>query len=368
MGVGVLLLLCCLQMYFNIDDLLGKNVIRKDGFDFIPISKKITNESAGDEKLNQIFPQELANIRSQPFVDDAAALMANEFRVQFNLAGLLRTDLFVESLDNQFIDTIPASFVWAEGSNYLPLIIGSDFLDLYNVFAPAQGLPQISRTAAMNIPIEVTCSGRGQSITFTGRVVAFSDRINSFLVPVNFMSWANKALGEKPKPGASRVYLKTKDANNPALLRYIDSKNYNVNNEKTKFGRGKEVIQAIFAGLGLFGLMVVVLALLLFSFYLQLLIARSRQSLDLLLLIGYSPKWLSKKVAGRFIPIYAVTIFGALLVTQVGQWAFYKFLANSSPLLSPFIHWSVAVTTVVLIALASYSSHRLVSRYLSRPS
>jgi hypothetical protein len=45
----------------------------------------------------------------------------------------------------------------------------------------------------------------------------------------------------------------------------------------------KQIFQGIFSGLAVFGVMVIILALLLFSFYLQLVIARSRESLKLLL-------------------------------------------------------------------------------------
>ena len=40
------------------------------------------------------------------------------------------------------------------------------------------------------------------------------------------------------------------------------------------------IIQSIFSGLGIFGLIVVILALMLFSFYLQLVIARSKDNLE----------------------------------------------------------------------------------------
>ena len=64
----------------------------------------------------------------------------------------------------------------------------------------------------------------------------------------------------------------------------------------------KQIFQGIFSGLAVFGLLVVILALLLFSFYLQLVIARSRDSLKLLLALGYSPALVEQK---RITPVYS---------------------------------------------------------------
>jgi hypothetical protein len=47
-------------------------------------------------------------------------------------------------------------------------------------------------------------------------------------------------------------------------------------------GGAKQLFEGIFTGLSVFGLLVVVLALMLFSFYLQLVVAKSKDSLELL--------------------------------------------------------------------------------------
>ena len=236
--------------------------------------------------------QEINELQSKPFVDGVAPLIANEFRVHISAQGIFGTDLFLETLENEFIDTVPNSFQWTQGQMIVPLIISSDFLEAYNVFAPGNNLPQMSAETVTRLPIIIECSGQGKQISLQGRIVAFSDRINSVLVPKSFLDWANQNLGEVSEHGATRLFIKTKDANNPDFLSYLDQKNYLVNKDKTRLGRTKQTLQAVFSGLGVFGLLVVVMALMLFSFYLQLLIARSRDSLQCIALLGYSPNWL----------------------------------------------------------------------------
>lgn len=362
LGAGVLLLLVSVQMFINLDQLLNKVNTRKNGFDFISISKRINDEN---QSVKSVFTKrEIEELRTKPFVDGVAPLMANEFRVHVEASGIFGTDLFLETLENEFIDTVPKSFQWQEGQMIVPLIISSDFLEAYNVFAPGNGLPQMSSTTAERLPIIIECSGQGKQLTFQARIVAFSDRINSVLVPKSFLDWANENLGEASEEGATRLFIKTKDANNPDFLSYLDQNNYLVNKDKTRLGRTKQTLQAVFSGLGVFGLLVVVMALMLFSFYLQLLIARSRDNLQLLLLLGYSPSWLSKNVSKRFIPVYIFIVLAALAITQILQWAFHHAVMYDRPELSSAINWVVIVIAIGLIILSIITNYRLVRKLL----
>ena len=362
LGAGVLLLLVSVQMFINLDQLLHKVNTQKNGFDFISISKKINDEN---QTIKSVFtPQEISELRAKPFIDGVAPLIANEFRVHISASGIFGTDLFLETLENEFIDTVPSSFQWTAGQMIVPLIISSDFLEAYNVFAPGNNLPQMSAVTATRLPIIIECSGQGKHISLQGRIVSFSDRINSVLVPKSFLDWANQNLGEATEHGATRLYIKTKDANNPDFLSYLDQKNYLVNKDKTRLGRTKQTLQAIFSGLGVFGVLVVVMALMLFSFYLQLLIARSRDNLQLLLLLGYSPIWLSKNVSKQFIPVYISIVLAALVLTQLLQWAFHHLVMYDRPELSSLVDWVVVVISIGLILLSIITNYRLVRRLL----
>ncbi|MEO5782381.1 MAG: hypothetical protein ABIQ07_03865, partial [Ginsengibacter sp.] len=47
LGIGVVLLLSSMQMFININSLLKENNSKKNGFDFISVTKVITNENMG---------------------------------------------------------------------------------------------------------------------------------------------------------------------------------------------------------------------------------------------------------------------------------------------------------------------------------
>ena len=366
LGIGILLLLCSLQLFINIQKLLGNDNPRRSGSDYISITKTVTNETMGMPEKNVFGLQEVAELKQQPFIEDAAPLLANQFRVQASAGTIIpfSTDLFIEALDAQFMDTVPPGFTWTEGQDYVPIIFSADFLELYNVFAPGHGYPQVSEETMSTIQIMLTCYGPMGRENIKARIVGLTNRVNSVLVPQEFLQWANRRYAGTDAVTTSRVFIKTADANNPDFLRFLDQKKYKVNKDKVKFGRVKSVLQMVVSGLGVFGLLVVALALVLFSFYLQLIIARSRDNLQLMLMLGYSPRWLSRVVSGRWIPIYAVIVVVALIVTSLFQLLVHKYTGQMESSMSPFLHWATWSFAAVLILIIVYSNYRLIKRQL----
>jgi hypothetical protein len=365
LGIGVLLLLCSLQMFININQLLKDRNPRKTGYDFISITKKITNENIAED--HSFSPAEIEDLKKQPFINDATPLIANKFVVSASGGSTLpfTTDIFLEAIDNDFIDTVPPSFTWKEGQSIVPIIIASDYLELYNtVFAPSRGLPQISGSSVSALLVQLECTGVYGTQIFRGNIVAQSDRINSVIVPINFLQWANKNIANITGGNASRVYIKTTDANNVDFLNYLQANNYQVNKDKTKFGRVKQLLQAVVSGLGGFSVLIILLAMLLFSFYLQLMIARSKDNLQLLLTLGYSPGWLSKTVAKKWVPVYISIVIAALIATQIFQYFFQQSFLNGRDDLSVWLHWSVLAVAAVLILVCILVNYRLIRRLL----
>ena len=365
LGIGVLLLLCSIQMFININELLKNKNPKKTGYDYIAVTKVISNENmVSDHSFSE---EDIARFKAQGFVDDIAPFHSNKFVIKANggTALAFETDLFFESIDERFIDTLPPSFSWKEGQTTIPVIMSADYLELYNtVFAPSRDLPQFSEKSLSSLMITIDCYGFGEMQQYRGNVVALSDRINTVVVPENFLQWANRRFANTANSNPNKLLLKTRDANNPELLKYLALNNYHVNRDKTKFGRIKQILQAIVSGLAGFGVLVILLAMILFSFYLQLMVARSKENLQLLLTLGYSPKWLSKTVAKKWIPVYIAVIFLALALTALLHWGFQHFIMKDREELSPFIHWMVMGMSMILLFLSITINYRLIKKLL----
>ena len=73
LGMGVLLLLCSIQMYINMQKLVKEGNIRKNGFDYVPDHKKCTSEDNDSRPEKNLFTQQdIDEIKAQPFIEDVA--------------------------------------------------------------------------------------------------------------------------------------------------------------------------------------------------------------------------------------------------------------------------------------------------------
>ena len=369
LAIGVILLLVAVQMFVNIQKMVTEEAPRRSGqFDFVSISKMITNENMG--KDNRFTSEDISELRNQPEIAGVAPLYSNQFRAKATAGDVLpfTTDLFLESLNEQFIDTLPPDFTWQPGQQNVPIIFSSDFLEIYNVFAPAQGLPQLSPKTISSVNIFLECSGALGNENFKASIVGLSDRVNSILVPETFLKWGNLHLSGDTSSLVSRVYIKTKDANDPALIHFLDNHNYHINKDKIRFGRIKSILQNTIGTIGAFGVLVIALALILFGFYLKLMIAKSSNNIRLLLTLGYSPRWLSKSIAQNWLPVYVLIIIAGIVIVFVLQFIFSHLAFAENSAVSPFINWSVLLTAVLMLAITIFFNLRMVNKEIGRIS
>ena len=67
LGIGVLLLLSSIQMYININALLKNKNPKKDGYDYISVTKIITNENMGRD--HSFSDADIEEIKKQKGID-----------------------------------------------------------------------------------------------------------------------------------------------------------------------------------------------------------------------------------------------------------------------------------------------------------
>ncbi|MFO7880762.1 MAG: ABC transporter permease [Bacteroidota bacterium] len=236
--------------------------------------------------------KEMAEIKEQPFVKDLAAFTASNFKTtaytKNKELGGFYTDLFFESVPSRYIDLDSDSWNWTETSKFIPVILPKSYLNLYNFgFATAQNLPQISEEAAGLIPFHVTVQGRGNQEQFDARIVGFSDRLNTILVPESFLQYANSEFGSK-KPPVSRLILITPDPSNPDLLEYIRENKYDYNQEQLNSGKARMLLNTVTIIVLATGLFISLLALWMFILSSHLLLQKNKTNIHHLIALGYS--------------------------------------------------------------------------------
>ena len=117
--------------------------------------------------------EELEAFRSQAFVNRLGVFTSNEFEVSASSNSFgFYTDLFFESVSDDFLDVDNEQWEWKKGQREIPIVISRDYVALYNFgFAPSQGLPQINPQFAKRFTIDININGNGLKRVFKGRIV-----------------------------------------------------------------------------------------------------------------------------------------------------------------------------------------------------
>ncbi|RYD76669.1 MAG: hypothetical protein EOP53_14290 [Sphingobacteriales bacterium] len=63
LGIGVLLLLCSVQLFININQLMKERNPKKSNFDFISVTKQITDQNMGQD--HSFTPADLEELKAQ---------------------------------------------------------------------------------------------------------------------------------------------------------------------------------------------------------------------------------------------------------------------------------------------------------------
>ncbi len=354
--IGLFIMLLSVQLYFDLGSVLETQQERESESSYLVINKELSLLNTFDKTASGFKPEELDTIRQQPFITTVGTFQTNEFSISADLTAQLgfSTDIFFESIPDEFIDNKPEEFKWEPEKKFIPAILPTEFLNLYNFgFAMTQGLPQLPPAAIQMFPFNVSISGKGKTEKFSARVVAFSDRIPSVIVPWEFMNWANEEYGSGSK-NPSRLMLEVKDPGDEALRKFLADKKYLANTEQMRTKKAGAILKMMVTVAGGIGLLFVALSFVIFLITFQLILSRAKQEIEILLNLGY--KWGS---ISRVLTVQLVLIMLAVLcVSLAGQYFAMKeihgffaqngFTLQSDTSVTLLIGAGIAVATLVI--------------------
>jgi len=226
--VGVAIVLTAVQLYRDVTPALQAPDSFLDN-DFIILTKEVEGAGIGKTSFTQT---ELAELAEQPFTEALGEFTPARYSVMggISLAGIgMRTYLFFESVPDRFLDVRSDEWGFEEGSEFVPIILPRNYLNLYNFgFASTRGLPQVSEDLVRGITLDLDLSGRGQFRNLKGRVVAFSNRLNTILVPEEFIRWSNRRFADKPAADPSRIILEVRNAADDRIHEYLALHRYQI--------------------------------------------------------------------------------------------------------------------------------------------
>jgi hypothetical protein len=295
--LGGIIVLIGLQAYQDFDRLMHKErgLINES---YVVITKPVGNVSSIVSLLGvrpTFSKKEIAALEQHPSVSQLGQFDAANFELRgsfmigdFNVS----TDMFLESVPTPFIDVpfdAPTDWEADLNSEVIPLIISRRYLNLYNyVYASTKGLPQISEGITSTFPLNVRLRGNGLEKTYRAKVLGFTDRFNTILVPKKFLDQANEVYGKEVQPQPSRLVLETKAGRGDgALLDYFKKKGYRIEGDDETLRLQTLVNGVLWVVIGIGGV-VSVLAFFLLLISIQLLIEKNKDKFVNLYSLGYT--------------------------------------------------------------------------------
>ena len=379
--LGSTLLLLALQLYLD-----AKKIIREiEGpGNYFTVNKKIEGGALANfgREEDAFSRDELREIQEFEGVRRIGTFTRNQFPItlyiwpsgKIGLGAAAKTDLFFESIPDEFLDFIPDDWLWEENSTTVPIMVPKFYLDLWNFgLAPSRvEYPSLSVEAASGMPIQIFV-GENQEFTLNGRFVAFSKRINSVLVPTNFLKWANQKFGDQAAKGffflwkngsidgppvsqvdlanlmntaedfhtwevsplkspadrmpasnavntqekesnSSRIILEIDENPSPSLLQLFEDRGYEINREFPEQDTLKQAIHGLFLGMAVIGGLLSLLSIASFSTSYRLVIARSAEQTRNLLLLGFSKTEISRVFVKSFVQLFFLILTISILL------------------------------------------------------
>lgn len=289
--LGMVIVLLSLQFYEDvIPAFAGEDGVMKNTY--MIVSKRIAAASTlGGGEAQTFTEAEIQDISQQDFTQRVGTFTASLYQVygSLSMGGMgFGTDMFFESVPDEFVDNKwPANLPDGE----LPIILPRSYLALYNFgFAQTKNLPKLSEGVISMIQLDIRLRGEGGAEQhWKGRVVGFSTRLNTVLVPQDFMTKSNAELAPQTKAAPTRLIVEVKNPADDAIATYVQDRGYELEDNSLEAGRATYFLKIVAVIVMAIGLLISALSFYILMLSIYLLVQKNADKLQNLRLIGYSP-------------------------------------------------------------------------------
>ena len=370
--IGMTVIIGGVQLYSDVKPILSGED-RLIGNDYLVVTRPVERVGVGGKLFSE---EDIADFRAQEFVEKVGEFTPSQYKVYGSMifgGRALSTMLFFESVPDDFLDVKPEDWVYDAEKKIIPIILPRNYLNLYNFgFSSSQELPQITEDVIGSVELDVVLQGsNGLYGDFRGSVVAFSDRLNTILVPEQFMLWANEEYGdgEDAAGEASRLIIEVEDPTNPKLVAYLQEKGYEIENKPAESSKAMHILKVCVVIIVCVGVAFSLLSLIILTLSIYLLLQKNVSKLENLVLIGYTPArvalpynliTLALNITIWVISSVVIVFVQRLYIDYISQVAGYEL--SASPMIAIVVG---ALFTALIIAFNFYIINRKI-REISR--
>ena len=326
--------------------------------DYLIVSKPVSMMGTLTGHGNVFSDTDIGDIRRQRFCKSVGAFTAAQYdvaaRVTVRGMASFSTDMFFESVPDEYVDVNVNNWKFDEKENIIPIILPRSYLSVYNFgFAQSRSLPKLSEGVIGMLAFDVWLRGGGKERIMKGKVVGFSNRLNTILVPSDFMAWSNAqfAYGNNGRPARLIVEVYNPADENIAL--YFQDKGYEVESDKLDAGKTTFFLKVVSGIVLAVGLLISALSFYILMLSIYLLVQKNADKLQNLLLIGYSPAKVSRPYQTLTILMNMLVFVLALGLLVIVRGYYLDTILSLFPGMEAAGMWPAIVTGCILFVLVS---------------
>ena len=357
---GMVIVLLSIQFYQDVAPMFtqGDSFMKKD---YIIVSKKVSTLGSFVGKSTTFSLEEIEELKNEDFVKGVGEFTPSQFHVSAGVGmeqlGLnLSTAMFFESVPDSYVDVKLDKWHFEPGQGVVPIIIPRNYLNIYNFgFAQSRSLPQLSEGAIHMVNLEVRISGAGRRDVYKGKIVGFSNRLNTILVPESFMAWANTHYGEGGvRKLPSRLIVEVKNPTDDRIAQFFRDRGYETEDDKLDVGKTTWFLKVVVGIVLSVGLLISVLSFYILMLSIYLLLQKNTTKLENLLLIGYGPNRVALPYQVLTVGLNAVVLVLSVGVVMYVRTLYLDVINHMFPSLEECGCWVMMVVGVLLFTLVSF--------------
>lgn len=330
--IGLSIVIVAIQFYSDVRPVFedDESFIRKD---YLIITKQVSGMGSLMGDRSEFSDDDINDLKSQKWVRKVGQFTTSDYGIYASVGFAnggreLHTQFFFESIPDEFLDVDPSGWKFDPAHPVVPVIVSKDYLSLYNFgFAAAQGMPQISESMIGMVPISFTFTGNGLRETIPGKIVGFSNRLNTIIVPADFMKWSNYRYSIDEKISPSRLIVEVNNPGDTQIKQYMDRNEYEIAGDKADSSKANYFLTVIISIVIAIGIVISILSFFVLLLSIYLLLQKNTQKLQNLLLLGYSPKEVSRPYMMMVVYINLVVLVGSVALMFVARMHYMPMLA-----------------------------------------
>lgn len=368
--IGMAVILAGVQIYSDLRPLLDgeKSLI---GNEYMIVTRPVERVGIGAPTFSD---EDIAEFEQQEFVISLGEFAASQFEVSGSImfnGRRLSTMMFFEAVPDSFIDVTSRDWHFRPNDTSIPIILPRNYLNLYNFgFSQTQQLPQITEDMIKRVELGIRLIGNGLRDDYTGRVVGFSDRLNTILVPMEFMTWANKHYADANDGEPTRLILEVENPGAPEVIDYLAENGYAAEDKPSESSKALFILKAGVAVVICIGIIFSVLSMIILTLSIYLLLQKNITKLENLVLIGHKPAYVAMpynlmtlilSVSILAISIIAVWLLQSEYMSYLSEIAGYEL--SASPIAA--ILFGIALT-IAIVTFNVFIIHRKIREISKR--